>query len=179
MLQEQNVVLRPVSHNDLDEIMTWINDQEVNQYIVRVLPVTREMESAWITSLTNNNTKVIFGICYQESDTEKLIGTCGLHNINWIDRSAITGVAIGNKDYWQKKVGSISFHLLLTYAFINLNLHRISSSALAFNARSIAMHKRLGFKEEGRERKGVFRHGTYHDIINFGLLRHEFVHVEK
>lgn len=175
MLQDKNIVLRPLSLTDLDEIMTWINDLEVNQYILRVLPITKEAESSWITSLSDSKTDIVFGICYKDNAQEKLVGTCGLHKINWIDRSAITGIAIGNKDYWQKKIGSITFHLLITYAFVNLNLHRITSSALSFNARSIAMHKRLGFIEEGREREGVYRHGVYHDIINFGLLRKEYL----
>ena len=35
MLKKENIMLRPVSVNDLDSIMMWINDQEVKQAGVR------------------------------------------------------------------------------------------------------------------------------------------------
>lgn len=178
MLQEKNTLLRPLSLADLDEIMLWINDQEVNQYVGRVLPMNREAESAWISALAQNKNDIVFGICcVNEKSVIQLIGTCGLHRINWIDRRAVTGIAIGNKAYWEKGIGSIAFRLLIKYAFLSLNLHRLSSSAIAFNDRSIALHKRCGFTLEGVSRRAVSRHDQYYDLINFGLLRDEFLKI--
>jgi len=64
--------------------------------------------------------------------------------------------------------------LILDYGFYQLNLHRIWSGALAFNERSIQLHKVVGFQEEGRQREAVFRNGEFHDIVMFGLLRDEW-----
>jgi RimJ/RimL family protein N-acetyltransferase len=55
-----------------------------------------------------------------------------------------------------------------------LNLHRISSAAVAFNERSIKLHKKLGFREEGRLRQAMFKNGQYHDRLEFGILKVEW-----
>ena len=64
--------------------------------------------------------------------------------------------------------------MIIKYGFEQLNLHRISSGAFSFNERSIKMHLKLGFKEEGRHREVVFKNGAYHDEVMFGLLRDEW-----
>lgn len=44
-----------------------------------------------------------------------------------------------------------------------------------FNERSLRMHRKLGFREEGRLRKIDFKNGEYHDRVMFGLLREEWL----
>jgi RimJ/RimL family protein N-acetyltransferase len=48
------------------------------------------------------------------------------------------------------------------------------STALAYNERSIKLHKRIGFREEGRSRQEIFKNGQYHDVLQFGILREEW-----
>jgi len=44
---------------------------------------------------------------------------------------------------------------------------------MSFNERSIKMHLKLGFKEEGRRAKAVFKNGAYCDEVMFGLAAGE------
>jgi len=93
-------------------------------------------------------------------------------------QGCFTGIAIGEKDEWGKKYGEEALRLLIEYAFHHLNLHRISSGAVEFNERSIKLHKKLGFQEEGRLRKERFENGKYWDRTLFGLLKEEYIHKE-
>jgi len=66
--------------------------------------------------------------------------------------------------------GSFMGRLALDYAFGELLLHKICGQALAFNERSIGLHRKLCFRDEGRLREQHFDGEEYHDVICFGLL---------
>jgi RimJ/RimL family protein N-acetyltransferase len=177
MLQGQKVVLRPVKRTDISSFLKWFNDTEVTQYLAAMyLPMTEMAEEKWIEELgtTRARTDVFFVIEAIGVEGNKAIGTIGLHSISPKDHYATFGIAIGEKDYWSKGYGTEAARLIIKYGFEQLNLHRISSTAFAFNERSLKLHKKVGFKEEGRQREAIFKNGRYHDVVVFGLLREEW-----
>jgi RimJ/RimL family protein N-acetyltransferase len=140
------------------------------------LPMTEMAEEKYIEELgtTRARSDAPFIIEVTEGGSTKPIGSCGLHGIDSKDHNATFGIAIGEKDYWSKGYGTEAARLLINYGFQQLNLHRISSSAVAFNERSIRLHKKVGFREEGRLRQAMFKNGQYHDRVEFGILRQEW-----
>jgi len=140
------------------------------------LPMTEMGEEKFIEELgtTRANSDVLFVIEAIEGASTKPIGSCGLHQINQKDRNAIFGIVIGEKDYWSKGYGVEAARLIINYGFQQLNLHRISSSAIAFNERSIKLHEKVGFREEGHLRQAMFKNGQYYDRVEFGILREEW-----
>ena len=176
MLKGKLVLLRPVQRADISSFLQWYNDPDVIQYLFMYLPMTEMAEQKFIEDLgtTRATTQLIFVIEAIETDKGKPIGTIGLHNINPKDHNATFGIAVGNKQYWSKGYGTEAAELIIRYGFEQLNLHRISSSAFSFNERSIRLHLKVGFKEEGRRREAVFKNGDYIDEVMFGLLREEW-----
>jgi len=174
MLKGEKVLLRPVRKSDLQSFIRWFNDQEVNQYLGMYLPMTEMAEEKWIDGLATRPNDVPFVVEAIEADGNKAIGTTGLSNINPKDHNATFGIAIGEKDYWSKGYGTEACRLLVRYGFEQLNLHRINSGVISFNERSLRMHRKVGFKEEGRQREAIFKNGRFHDLIYFGLLRSEW-----
>jgi len=175
LLRGKKVLLRPVKRSDISFFLKWFNDPEVTQYLERNLPITEMAEEKWIEELaTRANSCVAFVIEAVESNSNEPIGNCVLREIDQRDHTAKFGITIGEKEYWSKGYGTEATQLLIDYGFRQLNLHRISSCAYEFNERSIRMHKKVGFKEEGRLRKARFRNGRYWDEIVFGILREEW-----
>ncbi len=176
MLKGKGVLLRPFKRLDISYFLKWFNDPEVVQYLDMYLPMTEMSEEKFIEELGTARVRndVLFVIEVIEGDSTKPIGNCGLHQINPKDHDAVFGIIIGEKDYWSKGYGVEAARLLINYGFQQLNLHRISSAAVAFNERSIKLHKKLGFEEEGRLRQAMFKNGQYHDRLEFGLLREEW-----
>lgn len=172
MLKGKRVILRPVFKSDAENFTKWFNDSEVTQYLIMYLPATDIAEEKWIEDLSTKrrDSDVVFVIEVCSGRKKIPIGTAGLHKIDWKNRNAEFGIAIGNKKYWSNGYGTEAAELLLEYGFNQLNLHRIYSGAVSFNARSIRMHEKLGFKKEGCQREAIFRNGKYHDVILFGLL---------
>jgi RimJ/RimL family protein N-acetyltransferase len=175
VLKGNRVLLCPVRRSDISSFLKWFNDPEVTQYLAMYLPMTEMAEEKFIEGLANNvGTGVQFVVEAIGNEGNKAIGSIGLHGISPKDHFATFGIAIGEKDYWSKGYGTEAARLIIKYGFEQLNLHRISSTAYAFNERSLRLHKKVGFTEEGRHREAVFKNGKYQDVVVFGLLREEW-----
>ena len=176
MLMGKNVILRPIKRSDISYFLKWFNDQEVAQYLEWYLPMTEMSEEKFIEELGTTRAKsdAHFVIEATAGASAKAIGICGLHGIGSKDDLAHFGIVIGEKDYWSRGYGLEAARLLINYGFEQLNLHRISSYAFAFNERSIKLHRKAGFREEGRMRQATFKNGQYHDLVQFGILREEW-----
>jgi len=174
MLKGKKVFLRPVKKSDLSVFLKWFNDLEVIQYLGSIRPITEIEEERWIEELgtIRKESDIVFVI--EAVNSKKPIGTCGFHHIDYKNQNADFGIAIGEKRYWNKGYGTEAAELMINYGFTQLNLNRISSAVFDFNERSIKLHKKVGFQEEGRWRKYVFKNGRFHDSILFGLLREEW-----
>jgi RimJ/RimL family protein N-acetyltransferase len=170
-----------VRRADLEYFLKWFNDPEVTQYLSMYLPMTEMAEEKYIEELgtTRARTDTPFVIEVVEGDSTRSIGTIGLHNINNKDHNVMFGIAIGEKDYWNRGYGTEAARLLIDYGFEQLNLHRISSFVYSFNERSVRLHKKVGFREEGRQREATFKNGKYHDHVMFGILREEWSALKK
>lgn len=175
MLRGIKVLLRPVKRSDINHFLKWYNDPEVIQYLTMYLPMTEISEEKWIEEASTNKDMIIFVIeAILNNLQRKPIGSCGLNNVNGKDHCAEFGIAIGEKEYWGDGYGTEAARLLIDYGFRQLNLHRISSGVYEFNVRSEKMHKKLGFIEEGRRRKEVYKDGEYQDKIVLGILKEEW-----
>ena len=69
--------------------------------------------------------------------------------------------------------------MALRYYFRELGYHRANATVYEFNAPSLALHRSLGFREEGRLRQSLFTQGRYFDELLFGMLAEEFDALEQ
>lgn len=173
------VYLRPLVEADIDgDYLQWLNDHEVTRFLeTGKYPVTREALRQYVERFRGSTTDVGLAIVERASDAH--IGTVTLNRINWIHRRADTGILIGRKECWGKGFGFEAWALLIDYAFRRLGLRRLQAGALDGNAGSIAVLKKLGFKQEGTLRRQDLVDGTYCDAFLFGLLCEEFVGVRR
>jgi RimJ/RimL family protein N-acetyltransferase len=77
-----------------------------------------------------------------------------------------------------KGYGSEALKLLLQFAFLELNLHRIGLDVISYNEPAIRSYIRSGFSEEGRVREAIYREGKRYDRIYMGLLKQEWLALE-
>ncbi|HXF49507.1 MAG TPA: GNAT family protein [Verrucomicrobiae bacterium] len=176
-LKGKKTILRPLRKaTDFELCLRWINDPEVNQYLLVYFPVTEKKEEEWFDRMANNPNEIILGI---ETLDGKLIGNMALVHINAKDRTASTGALIGEKKYWGKGYGTDAKMTLLNYAFNTLNLRKINSSVYAFNKRSLQYNLKCGYKVEGVRKKQIFRNGKYHDEILIAVFKEDWLPIWK
>ena len=168
----KNVYLSPVSEEDAERYMEWMNDFNVTDYIGRSSSiVTLPGEKEWITEATNGK-KIVFSIIKLEND--ELIGNIELMNYKVSDRRATLGILIGSDNNRSKGFGTESINLLLDFAFNYMNLHSVELTVLDDNIRAQKCYHKVGFKDVGRERQARYLNGKYHDEIVMDILREEF-----
>lgn len=178
MLKGKLVNLRAIEREDLDEIMKWVNDQEVTKYLTAFLyPISRVEEEKFLErAMSRNDTEKNLVI---ETKEGVYIGQISLHKIDWKNSNAELGIIIGNKEYWGKGYGTEAIKILLHHAFNQMNLYKIYLRVFEFNQRGIRCYEKCGFKEEGRLRQNYFYNGKYYDVILMGILKDEFEKTNK
>lgn len=140
-------------------------------------PMNPETHAQWEQGFISSPNTYHFRLRTLSDD--RLIGMVALGGIEWTNQTANLGIAIGDPQYWSKGYGTDAIRLILGYGFRELNLHRITSSTISYNVRSIKVHEKVGFKREGIERERVQREGQRYDVIHFGILRPEWAAVES
>ncbi len=165
------IYLSPRNSEDVEKFTEWMNDFQVTDYIGRSgALMSLECEKRYLEE--NYNLEGTFAIVTLAEN--KIIGTVGLKDINTINRSAVLGIFIGEKDYLSKGYGTEAIRLILDFGFNYMNLHNIKLELISFNERALKCYKKCGFVETGRTRENVFVNGKYYDTISMDILSNEF-----
>lgn len=109
----------------------------------------------------------------QDGDALRLAGTGGLFDLDRVSRQAELGIMIGDRRYWDRRIGTRAMRLLLYHGSSTLNLNRNYLRVFEYNARAVHVYRKLGTVEQGRFREARFSQGRYWDTFQFGLLKRE------
>lgn len=162
--------LSPINPEDAETFTAWLNDLDVTRTLGSAascfsLPYEREI-------LEKVAKEHVYAIVDCATDTP--LGNVGLHQMDPVHRSCSIGIFIGEKSAWGKGYGPEAMRLLIGFAFDYLNMHSVKLMVYDFNTRGRAAYAKIGFKEAGRWRDGLFREGRWHDVILMDLLEDEF-----
>jgi len=168
------VYLRPLERADLNETyLNWLNDPEVNLYLESGLfPVTMSQLNQFYDGLISKGGNIFFAIV--EKSSNRHVGNIKLDQINWIHRTAVMGIMLGDKTVWGMGYGSEATKLSLKYAFGRINLNKVSLGVIADNERAVRIYERIGFVKEGVKRQEAFIDGDYRDALWMSILKKEF-----
>ncbi|GAA3411058.1 GNAT family protein [Paenibacillus hodogayensis] len=107
-----------------------------------------------------------------------LIGSISTHSCDPRHGTFKYGVAIF-REYWRNGYASEAILLLLRYYFEELRYQKATAHIYAFNEGSLALHKRLGFVQEGQLRNMIFTKGRHFDEYVFGLTAGEYAQLYR
>ncbi len=127
----------------------------------------------WVEKRIERNESFDFTIRALADD--RLIGDIGLGGLRWNHSDTFVGIALGDRDDWNKGYGTDAMRLILRYAFTELNLHRVSLGLFEYNPRALRSYEKAGFKLEGRMRGTLHRESRRWDELLMGILRTEWM----
>lgn len=168
----ERIYFRPIEPGDEPLCRRWINDPRVWRTLSHRTPVNECREREWIEGHGKRDTDVICGIVARDGD--RLVGSCGLHQISPVDHSAVYGLMIGEVEAQNQGYGSEATRLMVQLGFEEFNLHRIELCVYDFNPRAIRVYEKAGFVREGIRRQAVWRGSQYRDVLIYGILREEW-----
>lgn len=168
------VRLRPLTLDDVDHMMAWVNDPDVvgNLAVFAGKPITRAEEVAYVERMLASKEDRVFAI--ERAGDGAYLGNVGLHQIHWRSRVGRIACIIGARAEMGRGYGSAAIRLALDHAFDVLELHKVWLMVFASNVRSRGIYARIGFVDEGVLREEYFHDGGWHDMVRMSVLDHEW-----
>lgn len=174
-LQGKKVYLRLLEEIDLPLLVKWRNDPKNWQQFFNRWPLSQISQKSWFQSLLDNPARKFFMVCLADG---RAVGTFSFDHIDTINLSLEVGnVMIG--EHTHKGLASDALLLLVNFAFAQLNMHRLYLEVWAGNLSAIGLYRKFGFQLEGVARQARYSDGHYRDIANMGLLRSDWLALQK
>ncbi len=170
VIEGKLVSLRPPRPEDAPRMMTWFEDLEVTHYLMVRVPPSLEAEKEWVENAGRDPNAVIWAV---EHDG-RIVGTTGIHDIDWKNGFGTTGTVIGDRGVWGKGVGRELMRLRADYVFLHLPLRKLKSSYIDGNVASARAQKAAGYREVGRWHADRFVDGAWRDVVLTELHREDW-----
>ena len=172
-LVTERLALRPLRAADAEALHRLINDWEVVRNLAVVpFPYPRELADDWIASTGReivSGTAFHLAITGHEGPQEILLGSVGLR-LDSGPRAASLGYWVGRR-FWGHGVATEAANRLVRWGFANLELDRILADVATDNAASVAVLKRIGFRQTGEGLKHSVARGGKRPVWHFAATR--------
>jgi len=161
----KNTILRLPQRSDIDFWLKWVNDLKVTKGLIIDPPLTRKDEEDFYENFQKNLKNILLTI--EDKSSKKPIGNVSI-SVNHTELnqfSADFGLMIGEKDFWNKGLGSEIVKTILKFAFEKLNLIKVQLRVFAENKAAIRIYEKCGFKKVGELKKEVYKKDGFHDCF--------------
>ncbi len=172
-LTTERLTLRPYCPDDAAELHRLINDWEVTRNLAAVpFPYSRTLAEDWIRSAGDS---LAGGSAYHlvisgaEDGREIVVGGIGLR-VDAAARAGHLGYWVGRR-YWGHGVASEAAGRLARWALANLDLARLEATVAADNPASVAVLRRIGFRQVGEGTEDFLARGGEHAVLCFEATR--------
>ncbi len=171
----KRVRLRAIERDDIKKFHEWVNDPQVTVNLSMYLPLSLEDETAWFEGFSKLSPyEKPFAIEIRKNKAWKLIGNCGLINLDFKNSNAELGIMIGDKSEWDKGYGTDAMTTLSRHCFETLNLHRVYLRVYESHVRAARAYQKVGFLLEGKMRDAIYQNGKYENVLLMSVLRSEW-----
>ncbi len=160
---------RDLTPDDLDKLVRWRNDPDVNRHLSDRLK-TKEEAEAWFERLRNNPKIWLKAVMYHD----RLVGYAGVESIDETNRKCELALVIGEKDVWGRGIARAILDDMLRYSFDTLHMHRVWAVTARGNDRSKRLIKSARFTHEGTMRDAIYKEGKFTDLLFYSILENEY-----
>lgn len=173
--QGDKVRLRPVRADDAEAIFIGRLDSpsradlQLGIELPTSLEALRSSLEKWVDCKESDGV-ILFGV---ETLSGEHVGGISLHSMDRKNGVFSFGVVI-DAPHRTKGYAKDAVAVLLRYGFQERRFQKCNSAAVHTNSASLALHRSLGFTEEGRRSRRWFYGGQYHDDVLFGMTVEEF-----
>ena len=175
-LETTRLRLRHFRDSDLPLFMAYRNDPEVARY-QDWEGISEPEARAFIQEQKKIQPGVPgqgFQIAIELKETGVLIGDCYFIILEHDERQAEIGYTL-SRAYQGQGFATEAVSCLLTSAFVQFHLHRITAITDCENLASVALLERLGMRREGHFRQNAWFKGKWDDEYLYAILEEEWL----
>ncbi len=170
-LRTGRLLLRPFKVSDVDDALTYRDDEEFVRYLPWVpQPFTRRDAEEFVTRnvLESWETSPTFAVVLGS----QVVGTVNLE-VDAKNQVAMLGYAIA-RDHWGKGLTPEAGRAVIAWGFDTFQLAKIWASTDLRNERSWRVMEKLGMRREALLRSQSVGRDQQIDEVSYGLLRDEW-----
>jgi RimJ/RimL family protein N-acetyltransferase len=165
-----NVTIRRATEDDLDFIVSLLNEDDVEPFLAASRPRDRDAVLEQIRA--SQETPDELGVFVIELP-EGPAGTMAFALANRRSKIANLGGLAIRPEFRGRRLSDEAARLFQRHLLLDLGFHRLQLECYGFNDRAIRHAERSGFVREGVKRKAYWRHGEWVDGILFSLIRED------
>ncbi|MBP9821861.1 MAG: GNAT family N-acetyltransferase [Candidatus Pacebacteria bacterium] len=164
------VSIRPVRFSDAEEMCEAMNVDALQNFQFFERKVTVERQQAYLSHAISSNRDKLFSVLCDG----KIIGTCGLHEIDRQNKNARVGIMIFSQQNRGQHFASRALRKLLALAFGKLGLHKVYLKVFKENTASCTKYAHLGFQFETVLREQYRLRRKYHDMVVMSMFARDW-----
>ncbi|MGM0404577.1 MAG: GNAT family N-acetyltransferase [Thermoplasmatota archaeon] len=175
MFEIGQIRFRAMDREDIPLLVNWESEHQVTLFSRGepiVLKNRDDVEKEYEENLKDDDKMVMI---VELIGDDKAVGIATVKKRSNKVRNADIGTYIGEKDFWNKGLGTNITLGLCEMLFVHKNYDRISAWSSSINKRAHKVLERLGFKKTGVARKSGYLFGNRMDWVFFDLLKEEYM----
>ena len=174
-LHTPRLTLRRMRPDDFSDMYDYARREDVTEYLLWSPHPNKNHTKKYLEYIKTMYANGEFYDWAVELDSEKrMIGTCGFSSFDFANNCAEVGYVI-NPVYHGHGYATEALIEVMTFGFMELNLHRIIARYIEGNDASRRVMDKCGMKYEGCARSSMFVKGEYKTVHTCAILSDEFI----
>lgn len=171
MLENKNILLRPIENEDVEIIYRLENNTELWQYSYMSAPVSRYALLEYVKlEEFDIYQKKQFKFVIENKENRKILGQIDLYDFEVYHSRIAIGVTLLKKEQG-KGYGTQAVGLAVDYCLNYLKINQIHCDISVSNKRSIKLFTNLGFTVSGRKKQWKQNRYGFEDVLFLQLLK--------
>ncbi len=162
--------VRPVKIEDAEVMCKEMKSDSLKNFSFFEEEVTLERQREYLARVIASTRDQLYAIMY----FGKMIGTCGLHEIDGHNRNCRIGAMLFSKEFRGKGLGSEAIRQIVSIAFRHFGMHKAYLKVFAENTASCTKYAHLGFQFETLLREQYRLRGKYHDMVVMSMFARDW-----
>ena len=174
-LETERLRLREFKSADRSTVFEYQNDPRYLQYYAWTKRSRHDVENfvRLFIEQQKETPRTKYQLVVELKGDSQLIGNCGIRMHSRAAREADIGFEI-TPALWGQGLATEASSAMLTFGFVHLKVHRISSWCIAENIASSRVLENLGLRQEGRLRENEYFKGRCWDTLLYAILKDEW-----
>ena len=170
---KNGITLRKLSKQDLPILTDLKNESWFGTHNIAFVNDTDQEN--WFNSINWNRSMFLIAV---DENTKDSVGLYKIQNIDWLNRKYDSAHDVFSS-YRRMGYGKTVLEAGIDFGFEILNMNRIDTEVLENNQASLKTAIYAGYSIEGRKRNAIHKCGEYLDSIVLGILREDWVNLER
>ncbi|MFT3982338.1 MAG: GNAT family protein [Lachnospiraceae bacterium] len=171
IIEGEKLFYREITEEDTDLVLRWRNSDFVRSNFIYQPLITREEHLIWLNTKVNTGQVIQFIIL--EKAVGRAIGSVYLRDIDYVAKKAEYGIFIGEESACGKGYGTEAAGTMISFAFKELELQKLTLRVLAKNVRAIKSYEKAGFLVKESRMEEIVINGRCQNLIFMEIIAQE------